>query len=106
LTGVAERRPERAPAPLAAALVLALLRGYKILISPLFTGCCRYQPSCADYMHEAVIVHGATRGVWLGVKRLARCHPLGGHGCDPVPPGPEGPGLRARGSGLVTPPLN
>jgi putative membrane protein insertion efficiency factor len=65
--------------------VLALLRAYKLLISPLFTGCCRYQPSCADYMAEAVRVHGAARGVWLGLARLARCHPFGGHGFDPVP---------------------
>ena len=66
-------------------LVLALLRGYKILISPLFTGCCRFHPSCADYTAEAVTMHGAVRGVWLGMRRLVRCHPFGGHGFDPVP---------------------
>lgn len=72
-------------APLAVKAVLGLLRGYKILISPLFTGSCRFQPSCADYMAEAVAVHGIRRGVWLGVLRLARCRPFGGHGYDPVP---------------------
>jgi putative membrane protein insertion efficiency factor len=71
--------------PLAARIVLGLLRGYKILISPLFTGACRFQPSCADYMAEAVKLHGAGRGVWLGMVRLSRCRPFGGHGYDPVP---------------------
>jgi len=71
-------------APLAVVL-LGLLRGYKLLISPLFTGSCRFQPSCADYMAEAVRVHGPARGVWLGLQRLVRCRPFGGHGFDPVP---------------------
>jgi len=69
----------------AAALVLSLLRVYKILLSPLFTGSCRFQPSCSDYMAEAVRTHGAVRGVLKGLRRLARCHPFGGHGIDPVP---------------------
>jgi uncharacterized protein len=74
------------PSPGAAAVaVLALLRAYKILISPLFAGCCRFQPSCADYMSEAVRSHGAGVGVYLGLRRLARCHPFGGFGIDPVP---------------------
>lgn len=68
------------------AVVVTLLKGYKLLISPLFTGCCRFHPSCADYMKQAVELHGAARGVWLGLRRLARCHPLGSHGFDPVPP--------------------
>ena len=71
--------------PLAVRIVLGLLRGYKILISPLFTGACRFQPSCADYMAEAVRLHGVRRGVWLGMVRLSRCRPFGGHGYDPVP---------------------
>lgn len=66
-------------------MVLGLLRAYKVLFSPLFAGSCRFQPSCADYMAEAVRRHGASRGVWLGLRRLSRCHPLGGHGLDPVP---------------------
>jgi putative membrane protein insertion efficiency factor len=69
----------------AAALVLALIKGYKLLISPLFTGCCRFIPSCADYTSEAVRSHGVMRGIWLGGRRLCRCHPFGGHGVDPVP---------------------
>jgi len=70
----------------AAVAVLALLGGYKLLLSPLFTGSCRFQPSCADYMAEAVRTHGAGHGLWLGLRRLARCRPFGGHGFDPVPP--------------------
>jgi len=69
---------------LGAKVVLGLLRGYKILFSPLFTGSCRFQPSCADYMSEAVSLYGARRGVWLGLRRLVRCRPFGGHGYDPV----------------------
>src|SRR4051812_3516567 len=69
----------------AARTALALLRTYKVLISPLFAGSCRYHPSCADYMSEAVRMHGAVRGIWLGLRRLGRCHPFGGHGLDPVP---------------------
>jgi putative membrane protein insertion efficiency factor len=72
-------------AAVATAGVLAVLRGYKLFLSPLFTGSCRFYPSCSDYMAEAVRVHGILRGVWLGCRRLARCHPLGGHGVDPVP---------------------
>ncbi|MSO81716.1 MAG: membrane protein insertion efficiency factor YidD [Acidobacteria bacterium] len=70
---------------LVSAVILRLLRVYKILISPLFTGCCRYYPTCADYTREAVEVHGAGRGAWLGARRLSRCHPFGRHGVDPVP---------------------
>ena len=65
--------------------ILALIRGYKYLISPLFTGCCRFHPSCASYMAEAVEAHGAWHGLLLGAGRLLRCRPLGGHGFDPVP---------------------
>ena len=68
------------------ALVVAVHRAYKILISPLFAGSCRFEPSCADYMRDAVIAYGFVRGGWLGLRRLARCHPWGGHGFDPVAP--------------------
>ena len=65
--------------------VLALIRVYKIVLSPLFAGNCRYLPGCADYMTEAITRHGVIRGGWLGTRRLCRCHPFGGHGYDPVP---------------------
>lgn len=66
-------------------LVLALIRAYQLLFSPMYAGACRYVPSCSEYATEAVMRHGAWRGGWLAVRRLSRCHPLGGHGLDPVP---------------------
>ena len=69
----------------AALVLLVLLRIYKLAFSPLFTGSCRFHPSCSDYMAEAVGRFGARRGAWLGVRRLVRCLPFGGHGYDPVP---------------------
>lgn len=67
-------------------LLLALLRAYKAAFSPWFAGSCRFVPSCSDYAAEAVMTFGAWRGTWLAARRLARCHPLGPHGFDPVPP--------------------
>ena len=65
--------------------VLAALRLYKILLSPMFAGSCRYLPSCSDYAAEAIARFGVFRGSMLAAARLARCHPLGGHGVDAVP---------------------
>jgi putative membrane protein insertion efficiency factor len=55
---------------------------------------CRYVPSCSTYAQEAVEMHGAVRGTWLAIRRVARCQPFGGHGYDPVPtrPGPPDAG--------------
>ena len=88
-------------------MIRLLIRGYQILISPLLSlivgpgGGCRYEPTCSNYLLEAVETHGALRGGWLGLKRLLRCQPWGGSGYDPVPPagrcchsGP-GPGVEA-----------
>jgi putative membrane protein insertion efficiency factor len=55
------------------------------VISPNLGPLCRYEPSCSHYAYEAVERHGALRGVWLAVRRLGRCRPLGGRGYDPVP---------------------
>ena len=62
-----------------------LILTYKALISPLFTGCCRFVPSCSSYAQEALIKHGAVKGSWLTVYRLVRCHPLCSGGLDQVP---------------------
>jgi hypothetical protein len=62
-----------------------LIRAYKLTLSPFFAGSCRFVPGCADYAAEAIARHGVLGGGWLAAKRLGRCHPLGGHGYDPVP---------------------
>ena len=67
------------------AACLALIRVYKVALSPLFAGSCRYVPGCADYMSESIERYGVMRGGWMGTKRICRCHPWGGSGEDPVP---------------------
>jgi len=67
------------------ALVLGLIRLYQITLSPLLGGACRHHPSCSAYAREAVERHGVRRGVPLALRRLARCHPFGSSGYDPVP---------------------
>src|SRR3954453_10582057 len=68
-------------------LVLTLLvRGYQLFVSPLLGPRCRFYPSCSAYALTAVQRHGAVRGTWLAVRRLARCHPWNPGGVDHVPP--------------------
>ena len=62
-----------------------LIRVYQLLLSPLLPPSCRYLPSCSDYAVEAIGRHGAIVGVGLAARRLARCHPWGSGGYDPVP---------------------
>jgi putative membrane protein insertion efficiency factor len=69
----------------AALLLLVLIQAYRMLLSPLLGGCCRYEPSCSAYASEAVTRHGAVRGAWLAIRRVLRCHPLRPGGYDPVP---------------------
>jgi len=66
-------------------ILLALIRGYQLLISPLFPPSCRYFPTCSDYARQAVSRHGPLKGVWLALRRILRCHPWGGLGYAPVP---------------------
>jgi uncharacterized protein len=65
-------------------MILAALSAYKRWISPLLPPACRYYPTCSEYMAEAVRKHGPLPGVWMGLKRLARCHPFHAGGFDPV----------------------
>jgi putative membrane protein insertion efficiency factor len=65
-------------------IVIAVLKGYKIVISPLLPSACRFYPTCSEYMMEAVATYGVRRGVWMGLKRLGRCHPFHAGGYDPV----------------------
>jgi putative membrane protein insertion efficiency factor len=71
---------------LARTLLRAPIRGYQLFISPLLGQRCRFYPSCSNYALEAIEVHGALKGAWLALKRIARCHPWHPGGVDPVPP--------------------
>ncbi len=68
-----------------ARLLVMLIRGYQIAISPLLPPSCRYTPSCSDYAIQALRRHGALKGSWLAARRLGRCHPFRPGGYDPVP---------------------
>jgi putative membrane protein insertion efficiency factor len=72
------------------------IRLYQWTLSPLLPRSCRFAPSCSEYAAEAILTHGPRRGVPLALRRLARCHPWGGHGYDPVPPAPLGAAPLAR----------
>lgn len=77
---------ERNAPSLAVQAALFALRFYKAYLSFLFAGNCRFQPSCSQYAYEAISRFGVTRGIWLGMKRLGRCHPFSRKfGFDPVP---------------------
>jgi uncharacterized protein len=62
-----------------------LVKLYQAMLSPFFPNSCRYSPTCSQYMIEAIQKYGVLSGAWLGLKRIGRCHPWGGHGHDPVP---------------------
>ena len=80
-----QRGHERLRAVLAWLLILPI-RAYRLILSPWLGHSCRFQPSCSAYAIEALEIHGPVRGLWLALRRLARCNPWGAFGYDPVPP--------------------
>jgi putative membrane protein insertion efficiency factor len=66
-------------------VVILLIRAYQVALGPLLGGCCRFEPSCSEYCLRAVKKYGCLKGLWLGIRRLLRCHPFHPGGFDPVP---------------------
>jgi putative membrane protein insertion efficiency factor len=77
---------------------LGLVRTYQKLVSPLLGDNCRYHPTCSHYTYEAIEIHGAAKGSWLGIKRIGRCHPFHEGGIDPVPGSPDSQPHTVKGS--------
>lgn len=65
-------------------ILILFVKFYQYAISPLLPNSCRYTPTCSQYMIGAVKKYGPLKGGWMGLKRIGRCHPWGGHGHDPV----------------------
>ncbi len=72
-----------------ARVLIGCVRFYQLAISPWMPAACRYTPTCSSYAIDALREHGGLRGAWLAARRVARCHPWGGYGYDPVPPRAE-----------------
>ena len=70
------------------ALLIGLVKGYRLLLSPWLGSACRFEPTCSQYAIGALECHGAAAGSYLTLRRLARCHPWCAGGCDPVPDQP------------------
>jgi putative membrane protein insertion efficiency factor len=66
-------------------LLIGLIRGYQLLISPFIGNQCRFTPTCSHYAREAVEKYGAIKGSWMAMRRVSRCHPWHRGGHDPVP---------------------
>jgi putative membrane protein insertion efficiency factor len=66
-------------------LLLAVIRGYRYLLSPWWGGQCRFTPTCSEYAMDAIHEHGALRGTWLAMRRVSKCHPWHHGGFDPAP---------------------
>lgn len=67
-------------------LLILFIRFYQLAISPFLAPACRFEPSCSRYTITCIERFGPFFGIWLGIKRICRCHPFGGHGFDPPPP--------------------
>lgn len=79
-----------------AKVLVGLIRGYQLTLSPFLGGSCRFVPSCSAYAREAIETHGAWRGSLLALRRLSKCHPLGASGFDPVPASAASPAGRGK----------
>lgn len=80
---------------ISARILIGLIAIYRVVLSPILGGRCRFDPSCSVYTSEAIVRHGALKGTWLGLRRLLRCHPFHRGGYDPVP------GRQAGGDGVA-----
>ena len=72
-------------AKILAKMIIALIRVYQLVISPVLPNACRYSPTCSAFGIEAIVKYGPFKGTSLALKRFLRCNPWGGHGHDPVP---------------------
>lgn len=66
-------------------LLIFFIKGYQVIIKPLFPTSCRFHPSCSEYTVQSIQKYGPLRGIWLGVNRIRKCHPYNPGGYDPVP---------------------
>lgn len=66
-------------------LFILMIWAYQLAIRPFLIGSCKFQPSCSEYAAQALARHGLSRGAWLSVRRICKCHPFGPGGIDPVP---------------------
>lgn len=73
------------PVSNSAKILIGLIAIYRVVLSPFLGGRCRFHPSCSVYTSEAIALHGARKGLWLGLRRVLRCHPFHPGGFDPVP---------------------
>ncbi len=71
--------------PIFSYILIFPVKLYQWVISPILPNACRFDPTCSSYMVQALKIHGPIKGLFLGTKRISRCHPWGGHGHDPVP---------------------
>ena len=65
-------------------ILMAGLRCYQFVVSPVLPSACRFHPTCSEFMRQAIERHGSLKGIWMGLRRLARCHPFHAGGYDPV----------------------
>lgn len=75
--------PERLPFP--RSIFVGTIRFYQRFISPLTPPSCRFHPTCSEYTRQAIVRHGVVKGIWLGIRRILKCHPFHPGGFDPVP---------------------